>query len=45
MIPEQLLQVLPPDTRMWVKEHEPEDGLNAAKLSMQFLNARKLATP
>ncbi|KAK1878483.1 Zinc finger protein 24, partial [Dissostichus eleginoides] len=45
IILEQLLQVLPPDTRTWVKEHEPEDGLTASKLAMQFLNARKGATP
>uniref|UniRef100_A0AAV2KA25 SCAN box domain-containing protein n=1 Tax=Knipowitschia caucasica TaxID=637954 RepID=A0AAV2KA25_KNICA len=28
---EQLLCVLPPDVRMWVKEHNLEDGLTAAK--------------
>nr|XP_033961681.1 uncharacterized protein LOC117463527 [Pseudochaenichthys georgianus] len=44
IILEQLLQVLPPDTRTWVKEHEPEDGLIASKLAMQFLNARKGTT-
>lgn len=41
IILEQLLQVLPPDTTTWVKEHELEDGLTAAKLAMQYLNARK----
>ena len=44
IILEQLLQVFPPDIRMWVREHEPEDGLTAAKLALKFLNARRGAT-
>ena len=35
IILEQLLLVLPADTRTWVREHEPEDGLTAAKLALQ----------
>ena len=38
---EQLLRMLPNDMKTWVKEHEPEDGLTAAKLAGQYLNARK----
>lgn len=41
VILEQLLQILPPDIRTWVREHEPEDGLTAARLVLQYLNARK----
>ena len=44
IILEQLLLVLPTDTRTWVREHEPEDGLTAAKLAMQYLTARKGST-
>ncbi|XP_041951035.1 uncharacterized protein LOC121711467 [Alosa sapidissima] len=45
IILEQLLQVFPGDIRMWVKEHEPEDGQSAAKLAQQYLSARKGAPP
>uniref|UniRef100_A0AAV2JYA5 SCAN box domain-containing protein n=1 Tax=Knipowitschia caucasica TaxID=637954 RepID=A0AAV2JYA5_KNICA len=38
---EQLLCVLPPDVRMWVKEHNLEDGLTAAKLALQYQNAHR----
>lgn len=38
---DQLLQVLLPDTRTWIREHEPQDGLTAVKLAMQYLNARR----
>lgn len=41
IIMEQLLCVLPPDVRTWVKEHEPEDGLTAAKLALQYQNAHR----
>ncbi|XP_014835598.1 PREDICTED: zinc finger protein 394-like, partial [Poecilia mexicana] len=41
IIQEQLLSVLPSDVRTWVKEHEPEDGLTAAKLALQYMNARR----
>ncbi|XP_036072222.1 uncharacterized protein LOC118599934 [Oryzias melastigma] len=41
VILEQLLRVLPPDVRTWVKEHEPEDGLTAARLALQYFNARR----
>ncbi|XP_023811304.1 zinc finger protein 213-like [Oryzias latipes] len=45
IILEQLLRVFPPDVRTWVKEHEPTDGLTAAKLALQYLNARKGSLP
>lgn len=38
---EQLLRVLPADVCTWVKEHEPTDGLAAAKLAQQYINARR----
>lgn len=41
IILEQLLRILPPEVRTWVKEHEPSDGLMAAKLALQYLNARR----
>ncbi|KAK7889577.1 hypothetical protein WMY93_025137 [Mugilogobius chulae] len=41
IIKEQLLRVFPVEVRTWVKEHEPADGLTAAKLAVQYLNARK----
>ena len=41
IIMEQLLRVFPFEVRTWVKEHEPADGLTAAKLAGQYLNARK----
>lgn len=41
IILEQLLQIFPPDIRTGVREHEPEDGMTAGKLAMQYLNARK----
>lgn len=45
IIMEQLLRVLPPDVRTWVREHEPEDGLTAAKLALQHQNARRGGPP
>ena len=41
LILEQLLRVFPTDIRTWVREHEPTDGLAAAKLAQQYLNARR----
>ncbi|XP_042247194.1 uncharacterized protein LOC121882816 [Thunnus maccoyii] len=41
IILEQLLRVFPADIRTWVKEHEPIDGLAAAKLAQQYINARR----
>nr|XP_021328160.1 uncharacterized protein LOC110438927 [Danio rerio] len=38
---EQLLRVLPHEVRMWVKEHEPTTGLEAAKLAQQYINAHR----
>lgn len=45
IIMEQLLRVFPPDIRTWVKEHEPTEGLAAAKLALQYINARRPAGP
>uniref|UniRef100_A0AAV2KRF2 SCAN box domain-containing protein n=1 Tax=Knipowitschia caucasica TaxID=637954 RepID=A0AAV2KRF2_KNICA len=45
VIMEQLLRVLPPDVRTWVREHEPEDGLTAARLALQHQNARRGGPP
>eukprot|EP00064_Thunnus_orientalis_P016885 superscaffoldBa00003444_g16958 len=41
IILEQLLRVIPTDIRTSVKEHEPTDGLAAAKLAQQYINARR----
>ncbi|XP_072316854.1 uncharacterized protein [Eucyclogobius newberryi] len=41
IILEQLLRVFPADIRTWVKEHEPTERLAAAKLALQYLNARR----
>ncbi|XP_035038975.1 zinc finger protein 396-like [Hippoglossus stenolepis] len=41
IILEQLLRVLPFEVRTWVKEHEPVEGLAAAKLALQYINARR----
>lgn len=43
VILEQLLQVLPYDSRTWVKEHEPESGLAATKLAQQYVNAHRFS--
>uniref|UniRef100_A0AAV2IYQ5 SCAN box domain-containing protein n=1 Tax=Knipowitschia caucasica TaxID=637954 RepID=A0AAV2IYQ5_KNICA len=45
VIMEQLLRVLPPNVRTWVREHEPEDGLTAARLALQHQNARRGGPP
>ncbi|CAL9683605.1 unnamed protein product [Knipowitschia caucasica] len=45
VIMEQLLRVLPPDVRTWVREHEPEDGLTAARLALQHQNTRRGGPP
>ncbi|KAK7939480.1 hypothetical protein WMY93_002806 [Mugilogobius chulae] len=41
IILEQFLRILPGEICTWVKEHEPTEGLAAAKLAQQYLNARK----
>ena len=41
IILEQLLRVFPPEVRTWVKEREPTNGLEAAKLAAQYINARR----
>ncbi|KAJ8369522.1 hypothetical protein SKAU_G00095500 [Synaphobranchus kaupii] len=41
VIMEQLLRILPYDTRTWVKEHEPDNRLTAANLALQYINARQ----
>ncbi|XP_053098416.1 uncharacterized protein LOC128321912 [Pangasianodon hypophthalmus] len=38
---EQLLRVLPHEIRVWVKEHEPNTGLDAGKLAQQYINAHR----
>ncbi|KAL1246972.1 hypothetical protein QQF64_034274 [Cirrhinus molitorella] len=43
IILEQLLRVLPYDSRTWVREHEPTTGLAAAKLALQYMNAHRRA--
>ncbi|XP_071058334.1 zinc finger protein Xfin-like [Pseudochaenichthys georgianus] len=45
IILEQMLQILPPEVRTWVKEHEPTDCLAAAKLALQYINARRGGPP
>ncbi|CAI5671461.1 unnamed protein product [Oreochromis niloticus] len=45
IILEQLIRVLPGGVRTLVREHEPADGLTAAKLVSQYFNARKGAPP
>ncbi|KAL3997082.1 hypothetical protein ACER0C_009738 [Sarotherodon galilaeus] len=45
IILEQLIRVLPGEVRTWVREHEPADGLTAAKLVSQYFNVRKGAPP
>ncbi|XP_026005285.1 uncharacterized protein LOC113010452 [Astatotilapia calliptera] len=45
IILEQLIRVLPGEVRTWVREHEPADGLAAAKLVTQYFNARRGAAP
>ncbi|KAL0156516.1 hypothetical protein M9458_047762, partial [Cirrhinus mrigala] len=41
---EQLLRVLPSETRTWVKEHEPTSGLAAAKLAQQYVHAHRVSS-
>lgn len=41
IVMEQLLCILPPDVRTWVKEHEPLDGLMASRLALEYRNARR----
>ncbi|KAK2858219.1 hypothetical protein Q7C36_006138 [Tachysurus vachellii] len=38
---EQFLRVLPYEIRVWVKEHDPATGLDAAKLAQQYLHAHR----
>ncbi|XP_010784578.1 zinc finger and SCAN domain-containing protein 25-like [Notothenia coriiceps] len=45
IILEQMLRILPPEVRAWVKEHEPTEGLAAAKLALQYINARRGGPP
>ncbi|XP_039872697.1 uncharacterized protein LOC120724533 [Simochromis diagramma] len=45
IILEQLIRVLPGEVRTWVREHEPAEGLTAAKLVSQYFNACKGAPP
>nr|XP_023650828.1 amyloid-beta A4 precursor protein-binding family A member 2 isoform X3 [Paramormyrops kingsleyae] len=41
IILEQLLRMLPAVTQTWMKEHQPTDGLEAAQLAQQYLEARR----
>ncbi|XP_034052695.1 zinc finger protein 287-like [Gymnodraco acuticeps] len=45
IILEQMLRILSPEVRTWVKEHEPTDCLAAAKLALQYINARRGGPP
>lgn len=45
IILEQFLRVLPYEVRTWVKEHEPINGLTAARLATQYQNARRGGPP
>ncbi|XP_034052696.1 zinc finger protein 396-like [Gymnodraco acuticeps] len=45
IILEQMLRILPPEVRTWVKEHESTDCLVAAKLALQYINARRGGPP
>ncbi|XP_028296367.1 zinc finger and SCAN domain-containing protein 26-like [Gouania willdenowi] len=46
IILEQLLRMLPVEVRTWVKEREPVEDLTAARLALQYQNARKgISTP
>lgn len=38
---EQLLRVMDPDTRTWVKELEADSGLVVARLDQQYANAHR----
>lgn len=41
LIVEQFLQTLIPDIRVWVKEHDPQDGQRSAELVENVLAARR----
>lgn len=41
LIVEQFLQTLIPDIRVWVKEHDPQDGQRTAELVENVLAARR----
>lgn len=41
IIQEQLLRILPAVTWTWMKEHQPTNGLEAARLPQQYLEARR----
>ncbi|XP_073801140.1 uncharacterized protein [Danio rerio] len=41
IILEQLLRVMKPEARIWVKQHEPSTGLAAAQLAQQYANAHR----
>ena len=41
LIMEQFLRTLTPDIRIWVKEHDPQDGQRAADLVESFMAARR----
>ncbi len=41
LVLEQFLRTLTPDIRVWVKEHDPQDGRRAAELVENFMAARR----
>ncbi|XP_071941924.1 uncharacterized protein [Antedon mediterranea] len=41
VILEQLIDIMPTGVQIWVKEHKPDSGLNAAELADNYFQARK----
>ena len=44
MIMEQLVETLPPHIQIWVREHKPKSGKDAAVLADDYVDARKATT-
>lgn len=40
-IMEQLMDVMPPGVQIWVREHKPKSGIDAAELAGNYFDARK----
>lgn len=45
IILEQYLRMLSPELQVWIREHDPESALKAAKLADIFVAARKKGQP